>query len=198
MRQTISHNQYCNCQARSNSKAAHRPAQQITSLLFYLTLSLLPFGAPNFAYADDAINIPDHIFQGSLVPTQPPDAPPPPSNPLTRLIARKKVREYPPIPSPNPNKLVPPPSEEIYFPVRKDGQPFMLNVDTTVNLTAALNDFYYDPKWRGEVWVPFDQVDTIERAARLMSTWPEYDQENIFRRFTGLSKFFEKYSGFGP
>ncbi|MFA7340516.1 MAG: hypothetical protein WC028_27280 [Candidatus Obscuribacterales bacterium] len=94
--------------------------------------------------------------------------------------------------------LVTPPGEEIYFPVRPDGQPFLVNIDTTVNLTDKINGFYYDPKFRGEVWAPFDQVSLIERATRMMATWPEYDQFSILRKFNGVNKFFEKYSGFGP
>ncbi len=91
-----------------------------------------------------------------------------------------------------------PPGESIYFPVRTDGQPYVLNVDRTVNLTSALNQFYYNPKWRGEVWTPFDQFDSIERATRLMGTWREYDEFSSLRVFNGFHKFFEKYSGFGP
>lgn len=94
--------------------------------------------------------------------------------------------------------LVTPPGEEVYFPVRPDGQPFLVNIDTTVNLTDKINGFYYDPKFRGEVWAPFDQVSLIERATRMMATWPEYDQFSILRKFNGVHKFFEKYSGFGP
>ena len=94
--------------------------------------------------------------------------------------------------------LVTPPGEEAYFPVRPDGQPFLVNIDTTVNLTDKINGFYYDPKFRGEVWAPFDQVSLIERATRMMSTWAEYDQFSIYRKFNGVHKFFEKYSGYGP
>lgn len=94
--------------------------------------------------------------------------------------------------------IVTPPGEEAYFPVRPDGQPFLVNIDTTVNLTDKINGFYYDPKFRGEVWAPFDQVSLIERATRMMATWPEYDQFSILRKFNGVHKFFEKYSGFGP
>lgn len=97
-----------------------------------------------------------------------------------------------------PDILVTPPGEEAYFPVRPDGQPFLLNIDTTVNLTDKLSDFYYDPKFRGEVWAPFDQVNLIERATRLMSTWQDYDQFSTYRKLNNVNKFFEKYSGFGP
>lgn len=97
-----------------------------------------------------------------------------------------------------PDILVTPPGEEAYFPVRPDGQPFLLNIDTTVNLTDKLSGFYYDPKFRGEVWAPFDQVNLIERATRLMSTWQDYDQFSTYRKLNNVNKFFEKYSGFGP
>jgi len=95
-------------------------------------------------------------------------------------------------------KLIVPPQENRFFYVRTDGQPYVLNVDTTVNLTDALDRFYYNPRWRGEVWTPFDQLDEIERQTRLMGTWPEYDQANIFRVSNPIHKWFEKYSGFGP
>lgn len=94
--------------------------------------------------------------------------------------------------------LITPPGEEAYFPVRPDGQPFLVNIDTTVNLTDRISGFYYDPKFRGEVWAPFDQVSLIERATRMMSTWPEYDEFSIYRKLNGVHKFFEKYSGYGP
>jgi hypothetical protein len=98
----------------------------------------------------------------------------------------------------SPDKLIAPPGENPFFPVRTDGQPYILNIDTTVNLTDAMNRFYYNPRWRGEVWTPFDQVDEIERATRLMATWFEYDQENIFRKGDPVAKWFERVSGFGP
>jgi hypothetical protein len=99
---------------------------------------------------------------------------------------------------PAPEKLIAPPQENRYFPIRADGQPFVLNIDTTINLTSALDRFYYDPRWRGEVWTPFDQVDEIERATRLLGTWPEYNEANIFRVWNASNIWFEKYSGFGP
>ncbi len=111
---------------------------------------------------------------------------------------KKQLPPEPPAPMPSPDNLVPPPSEEIYFPVRADGQPFLLNIDTTINLTDAISSFYYDPKWRGEVWAPFDQVSLIERSTRLMSTWQEYDQFSQYRIFNVINKKLEKYSGFGP
>lgn len=111
------------------------------------------------------------------------------------------AKKFPPEPAavePPPDILVTPPGEEAYFPVRPDGQPFLLNIDTTVNLTDRLSGFYYDPKFRGEVWAPFDQVNLIERATRLMATWKDYDEFSTYRKLNKVNKFFEKYSGFGP
>lgn len=93
---------------------------------------------------------------------------------------------------------VAPPGHGHYFPVRDDGQDYVLNVDTTVNVTVALNEFYYDPKWRGEVWGPFDQFDMIERQTRLMGTWKEYDEFSQLRKLNIWHKFWERASGFGP
>jgi hypothetical protein len=105
---------------------------------------------------------------------------------------------YPPAPMPPRDKLIVPPGESIYFPVRADGQPYVLNIDRTVNLTAALNQFYFNPKWRGEVWTPFDQIDSIERATMLMGTYREYDEFSELRVLNGFHKFFERASGYGP
>lgn len=96
------------------------------------------------------------------------------------------------------DKLISPPGEEVYYPVRADGQPFVLNIDQTVNLTRAINQFIWNPRIEGEVWTPFDQPELIERASRLMTTWPEYDEANIYRSFTRVNKFLERISGFGP
>jgi hypothetical protein len=112
--------------------------------------------------------------------------------------ARRKDLAEPAAVAPPEDLIVTPPGEEAYFPVRPDGQPFLVNIDTTINLTDRISGFYYDPKWRGEVWAPFDQVSLIERATRLMATWPEYDQFSTLRKLNSVHKFFEKYSGFGP
>jgi hypothetical protein len=96
------------------------------------------------------------------------------------------------------DKLISPPGEEVYYPVRTDGQPFVLNIDQTVNLTRAINQFIWNPRIEGEVWTPFDQPELIERASRLMTTWPEYDEANIYRSFTRVNKYLERISGFGP
>ncbi len=95
-------------------------------------------------------------------------------------------------------ELVSPPGEEMYFPVREDGQDYIVNLDSTVNMTQALNEFYYDPKWRGEVWAPFDQYTLLERASRRMGTWKEYDEFSELRIMNKWHKFWERASGFGP
>ena len=141
-------------------------------LIYSLLLAAL---APLAAFSKDFGMIPNRLFAG-----------------------RKPPMIYPPAPLPVRDKLVTPPQENPYFPVRPDGQPFVLNVDKTVNLTGPLNEFYYNPKWRGEVWSPFDQFEDIERATRLMATWREYDEFSQLRVFNGWHKFWEKYSGFGP
>lgn len=116
-----------------------------------------------------------------------------------RLFAGKlPPMMYPAAPLPVKDKLVPVPMEQQFFPVRTDGQPFVLNIDRTVNLTTAMNQFYYNPKWRGEEWSPFDQVDDIERATRLMGTWREYNEFSELRIFNGWHRFWEKWSGYGP
>jgi hypothetical protein len=100
--------------------------------------------------------------------------------------------------SSSPDRVYKMPGEVSQFPTNADGSPFVLDIDTTVNFTDALNRFYYDPKWRGEVWVPFNQWTVVERATRLMSTWPEYDEFSQYRKLNHVHKFFERYSGFGP
>ncbi|MCC7530759.1 MAG: hypothetical protein IT342_19710 [Candidatus Melainabacteria bacterium] len=100
--------------------------------------------------------------------------------------------------SPSPEKSIAMPGEVNFFPTNPDGTPFVLDIDTTVNFTDSLNRFYFDPKWRGEVWVPFNQWTISERATRLMATWPEYDEFSQLRKLNHIHKFFERYSGFGP
>src|SRR5688572_28987627 len=63
---------------------------------------------------------------------------------------------YPPAPQPNPDKLIAPPGERNTFPMRADGQPVYLNQDVTINMTDALNNYYFNPKLRGEEWGPFE------------------------------------------
>lgn len=114
---------------------------------------------------------------------------------LSRLLGQKSPDT---LGQQSQERLIPPPQEMRYFPVRADGQPFVLDIDTTVNFTDSLNRFYYDPKWRGEVWAPFNQWSIAERATRLMATWPEYDEFSQYRKLNKVNKFFERYSGFGP
>ncbi len=116
-----------------------------------------------------------------------------------QLIAAKRATlTLPQAPIPNPDKLVPPAGETTVFPLRADGQAFVLDQDVTVNMTDALNRYYYNPKWRGEEWGPFNSYWIVERGALLMPTWQEYDQFSIYRVGNGFHKFFEKYSGYGP
>ncbi len=100
--------------------------------------------------------------------------------------------------APSRDRVIQMPGETHFFPTNPDGTPFVLDIDTTVNFTDSLNRFYYDPKWRGEVWVPFNQWTIAERATRLMATWPEYDEFSQYRKLNHVHKFFERYSGFGP
>lgn len=106
----------------------------------------------------------------------------------------------PPAPLPGPDVLITPPGEHIYFPMRPDGQPYYIQNDETVNYTEALNHFYYDPKWRGEEWAPFQCWWIAERAVRLMPTWNEFNNFSTWRRFNvnPWHKFWERYSGYGP
>lgn len=112
--------------------------------------------------------------------------------------ARRVAISYPPAPAPSPDKLVPPAGEVTVFPIRADGQAFILDQDVTVNLTDALNRYYFNPKWRGEEWGPFNSYWIVERGVLMMPTWQEYDQFSILRVGNGFHKFFEKYSGYGP
>jgi hypothetical protein len=117
---------------------------------------------------------------------------------MSDLIAAKRLPNFPEASTPNPDKLITPPGEIQYFPIRADGQPFVLNEDITVNWTDALNRYYYNPRWRGEVWSPLPHYWIVERSVRMMPTWPEYDQFSILRVGNGWHKFMERWSGFGP
>lgn len=115
------------------------------------------------------------------------------------LVAAKQPQlNAPPARLPSPDNLVVPAQENAYFPIRSDGQAYVLGIDQTVNWTQALNDYYFDPKWRGETWGPYPQYFVVERAVRMMPTWQDYDQFSILRIFNGWHKFWEKYSGYGP
>lgn len=104
----------------------------------------------------------------------------------------------PQAPMPSPDRLITPPGEVGTFPMRSDGQPFVLNIDESINMTDALNRYYYNPRWRGEEWGPVPFFWIPERMVRMLPTWEEYDQQNIFRRGNRWAKFLEKYSGYGP
>lgn len=118
---------------------------------------------------------------------------------LRQMIAAKQpTLNAPEAPMPNPDLLVTPPGESPYFPIRPDGQPFVLNQDLTVNLTDSLNRYYFNPRWRGEEWAPFNMYWVAERSIRMMPTWHEYDEFSILRVGNGWHKFWEKYSGYGP
>jgi hypothetical protein len=121
--------------------------------------------------------IPDRLFRGRNAPYKLPE----PSAPL-----------------PGPNSLVPPPGEDPYFPIRADGQPYVNNIDTRVNMTDWVNHYYFDPHWRGENWTPFDSFEIVERLVRRMALWEDYDQQTEGRVGNHIAKFFEKWTGYGP
>lgn len=106
--------------------------------------------------------------------------------------------QQPEAPMPSPDALIPPPGENTYWPIRPDGQAFVLNQDLTCNYTDVLNRYYFNPSWRGEEWGPFQMYWVAERAVRTMPTWREYDEFSTLRIFNGWHKFWEKYSGYGP
>jgi hypothetical protein len=115
------------------------------------------------------------------------------------LIAQRQLP--PPAPAarmPSPDALVTPAQENRFFPIRADGQPYVLSLDLSVNMTEALNHFYFDPRWRGETWGPFNQFYIVEKMTRMMPTYTEYDQFSTLRIMNGWHKFWEKYSGYGP
>jgi len=115
------------------------------------------------------------------------------------LIAAKQPRlNAPPPTMPGPDKLVAPAGETTTWPIRGDGQPYILSVDQTVNWTECLNEYYFNPKWRGETWGPFQMEWIPERAVLMMPTYQDYDQFSIYHIFNGFHKFWEKYSGYGP
>lgn len=105
---------------------------------------------------------------------------------------------YPEAPGPNPDHLITPPGESIYFNVRPDGQPFALQIDTHANITEYLNRHYYDFNWRGEDWAPYDNVSNVEKVARLMNTWRTYNQANQYNLWNGFNQYMERNSGYGP
>ena len=106
--------------------------------------------------------------------------------------------EYPHAPPAPKDNLVPPPSMNQYFFTRTDGQPYYLNIDSTANMTDAINRFYFNIGMEGEQWAPADFNSTLERSSRLMATWQDYDQMNWWHQLNGVSRFLERASGFGP
>jgi hypothetical protein len=68
-----------------------------------------------------------------------------------RILSPSPVISYPAVPVPT-DRLLPPPQENRYFPMRVDGQAFMLDIDNTINVTDILNRTYFDPDWTGLVW----------------------------------------------
>lgn len=154
------------------------PNCRMTRLSFVTSVALLVVLAsslytPSFSRDE----IPDRLFLG----TTPPDK-----------------LSYPSAPKPTHDKLVPPPGEEHYYPIRADGQPFVLNIENTINLTDYLNRFYYNPSWDGEVWAPADFYTFAERATRTMASWPEYSEFGELRVLNRVHRFIERASGFGP
>ena len=105
---------------------------------------------------------------------------------------------YPEAPGPNPDHLITPPQENPYFYVRPDGQAFKLEIDSTNNLTDYFNRHYYDPKWEGCQWTPWDCQMLVQKEERCLAMWPEYNQFGILGVCNGWHRFWEVYSGFGP
>jgi hypothetical protein len=100
--------------------------------------------------------------------------------------------------APPTNRLVRPPSENPYYQLRFDDQPYYLMQDITVNYTEILNSFYLDPAWRGEIWAPYEQFSIVEKGSRLMPTYLEYDEFSEARICNRWHKFWERASGYGP
>jgi hypothetical protein len=160
------------CQEAPGANFPFSDSSKLTAALLLALLAVCMNSKPSLASRGD--DIPDRLFDGQTAPQQ---------------IASSRVVH---------DRLIPVPMEEVFFPTNFDTQAKVLNIDTTVNMTVAINQFYYNPKWRGEDWVPFDQVDLIERASRLMSTWREYNEANQYKVLNKVNIFFERYSGFGP
>ncbi len=105
---------------------------------------------------------------------------------------------YPEAPRPNPDHLITPPQENVYFYVRPDGQELVIDLDNTNNMTDFLNRHYYDKQWDGLGWSPWDTTTIVEKQARSMSLWPEYNQFGVYGVFNDFHRFWEYYSGYGP
>lgn len=111
---------------------------------------------------------------------------------------KPKVADLTPVPYRDAGKLIPPPGETQYFPVRADGQDYILNIDQSINLTDFLNRIEYNTAFGGEVWSPFDHYSLIRRAERLMALYPDFNEAVVYRRLNGVNRWFERKSGFGP
>jgi len=122
-------------------------------------------------------NIPDQVYPGTTRPYQ-----------LPYPVGRAQP----------PGSPIPPPGEEHFFPIREDGQMFMLNVPIETNLTDRLNRFYFDPGWRGEVWTPFDTMTVAERQVYSMGTWKDYNEFSHLRKFNRFHYTMERWTGYGP
>lgn len=105
---------------------------------------------------------------------------------------------YPPAPPAPSGQLVPPPGENPYFPVRKDGQPYVNNNDIHTNQTQTLNRFKYWPELDGLVRSDFDAYSIIGRGQRSMATWPEQNEFSVYRVGTRINKMFERWMGYDP
>jgi hypothetical protein len=109
---------------------------------------------------------------------------------------------YTPLPMPAApavtDQVIVAPGQNRYFPLGSNGQAYYLNVDATVNWTDVLNRSYFNPGWRGETWTPTPLYWIVERQSRLLSEWPEYNEQNIYRVGNKWSQFLERFSGFGP
>ncbi len=105
---------------------------------------------------------------------------------------------YPEAPGPSPDTLMPVPQENPYFYARPDGQAYQLQIDSTNNLSDYLNRHYYDFKWRGQQWAPWDTASIAEKLIRSTHLWPEYNEANQYHLFNGFNQTMERYTGFGP
>jgi hypothetical protein len=161
---------------KESKSSLHRSRLSWKFVLAAVAVSLLS-STMQQGYARDkddfADNIPERLFAQNTAPTTP-----------TPAMATDAV--------------VPMPSIDPYYPIRFDGSAYYTMNDMTVNMTAALNHFYYDPKWRGEVWEPMQLYNLVEKGSRIMPTWQEYDQFSWWRTCNLWHKFWERSSGYGP
>src|SRR4051794_8062483 len=93
------------CQANERERSQKHVKERVFALFLAIS-SLIAFAGGGEAKKSD--DIPDYLFIGKKVPNKIP---------------------MPSAPQPDHNKIVPPPGEQQYFPVRADGQPYILNID---------------------------------------------------------------------